>query len=83
MSSVIVNLNIDEQLKDDAEKLFSDLGMNFDDIVTALLKRAVESRTIAIGGCGEDLQIAKDEQLDALSERLIEQNAEAYGELAK
>ena len=47
MATVSVNINIDRQLKEDADKLFSYLGLTFASAITAFLRQSVQERQLA------------------------------------
>ena len=46
MGSVNINLRVDEDLKREADKLFSDLGLNMSVAINMFLKAAVNSESI-------------------------------------
>ena len=47
MPTVSVNINIDRQLKEDADKLFNYLGLSFASAITAFLRQSVQERQLA------------------------------------
>lgn len=85
MNNVNVTLRIDEQLKKQAEELFSDFGLSFNAAITMFLKQAVREQRIPFEVTRNNTVISAmaDDKVAAVSEQLIRQNLTAYKELAK
>lgn len=85
MANVNVTLRMDEQLKKQADELFSDFGLTFNAAMTMFVKQAVREQRIPfeITRNGNSYVAAGDDALAAVSEQLIKQNKTAYEELAK
>lgn len=85
MNNVNVTLRIDEQLKKQAEELFSDFGLSFNAAITMFLKQAVREQRIPFELTRNNTATvtATNEQVAAVSKQLIQQNLAAYKELAK
>ena len=79
MATTNLNIRIDENLKKQAEVLFSDLGLNMSSAITVFLKSAVDYNGIPF----ERNAAASDAELLAVSNELIAKNKEAYKVLAK
>lgn len=83
MANIDVTICMNEDLKKQADALFADLGLSFDVAITLLVKHAVGEQRVPLGTPHDGITIATDEQIDKLSDMLIEKNIAAYKELAK
>ena len=84
MATTNLNIRIDENLKKQAEVLFSDLGLNMSSAITVFLKSAVDYNGIPFEIKKTELNAAaSDAELLAVSNELIAKNKEAYKALAK
>lgn len=83
MANVNVTIRMDEQLKKQAEELFSDFGLSFNAALTMFVKQAVREQRIPFEITRNSVVIVSDETLSSTSERLLKQNKVAYEELAK
>jgi len=84
MATTNLNIRIDENLKKQAEVLFSDLGLNMSSAITVFLKSAVDYNGIPFEiKKTERNAAANDAELLAVSNELIAKNKEAYKVLAK
>lgn len=84
MPTVKITFKTDEKLKTRADKLFAEYGLPLDAALDLFLQHAVREQCVpfdAVRILPPD--IANDKELDAASKKLLEQNAEAYEELAK
>lgn len=84
MATTNLNIRIDEDLKRNAEILFSDLGLNMSSAITIFLKSAVDYRGIPfeIRKTSRTVSV-DDEEILAVSKELINKNKQAYEVLAK
>lgn len=84
MATTNLNIRIDENLKKNAENLFSDLGLNMSSAITIFLKSAVDYRGIPfeIRKTSRTVPV-DDKEILAVSKELINKNKQAYEELAK
>ena len=84
MATTNLNIRIDENLKKQAEILFSDLGLNMSSAITVFLKSAVDFKGIPfeIRKTERNTSVS-DAELLAVSNELITKNKEAYKVLAK
>ena len=83
MANVNVTIRMDEQLKKQAEELFSDFGLSFNAALTMFVKQAVREQRIPFEITRNSVVIVSDETLSSTSEKLLKQNKVAYEELAK
>ncbi len=85
MANVNVTLRIDEQLKKQADELFSDFGLSLNAAMTMFIKQSVREQRIPfeISRNNTALVMASDDALASVSKQLIEKNKTAYEELAK
>ena len=84
MATTNLNIRIDENLKKQAEVLFSDLGLNMSSAITVFLKSAVDYNGIPFEIKKTERNVAAgDAELRAVSNELIAKNKEAYKVLAK
>ena len=72
MANINVTIRMDEQLKAQADELFSDLGLSLEQRIPFEIKRT-EAK----------IQMATDSSVEKLSNQLIAKNRKAYEELAK
>ncbi|MBO4423063.1 MAG: type II toxin-antitoxin system RelB/DinJ family antitoxin [Clostridia bacterium] len=84
MATTNLNIRIDENLKKQAEVLFSELGLNMSSAITVFLKSAVDYNGIPfeIRKTERNASVS-DAELFAVSNELIAKNKEAYKVLAK
>ena len=84
MATTNLNIRIDENLKKQAEILFSDLGLNMSSAITVFLKSAVDYNGIPfeIKKTERNTAVSNSELL-AVSKELIDKNKDAYKVLAK
>ena len=84
MATTNLNVRIDEDLKRNAEQLFSDLGLNMSAAITVFLKSSVDYNGIPfeIKKTGRANAVSDDELL-SVSNALIKKNKGAYEVLAK
>lgn len=85
MANVNVTLRIDEQLKKQADELFSDFGLSLNAAMTMFIKQSVREQRIPfeISRNNAALIITSNDALASVSKQLLEQNKTAYEELAK
>ena len=84
MATTNLNIRIDENLKKQAEVLFSDLGLNMSSAITVFLKSAVDYNGIPFEIKKTERSTAvSDTELLAVSNEMIAKNKEAYMVLAK
>ena len=84
MATTNLNIRIDENLKREAETLFSDLGLNMSSAITVFLKSAVDYRGIPFEIRKSNQAVSvNDEDILSVSKKLIIQNRQAYEALAR
>ena len=84
MANVNVTIRMDEHLKEQADELFSDLGLSMSAAFTMFAKQAVREQRIPFAiKRNVPIAMASDDAVNAVSEKLMQKNAKAYGELAK
>ena len=84
MANVNVTIRMDEHLKEQADELFSDLGLSMSAAFTMFAKQAVREQRIPFEiKRNVPIAVASDDAVNAVSEKLMQKNAKAYGELAK
>ncbi len=84
MATTNLNIRIDENLKKQAEILFSDIGLNMSSAITVFLKSAVDHNGIPFEIKKTERNLAvSDAELLSVSSELIAKNKEAYKVLAK
>lgn len=82
MATVNVTIRMDENLKKQADELFSDLGLSLSSAITMFAKQAVREQRIPFE-VTRNISMASDQTIASISEALIKKNTEAYRELAK
>ena len=84
MATTNLNIRVDEELKKNAERLFSDLGLNMSSAITIFLRSSVDYNGIPFEIKKTDRTgKISNEELISISKSLIEKNKEAYEVLAK
>lgn len=85
MANINVTIRMDEQLKAQADELFSDLGLSLSSAITMFAKQAVREQRIPfeIKRTEAKIQMATDSSVEKLSNQLIAKNRKAYEDLAK
>ncbi len=83
MANINVTIRMEEQLKKQADELFADFGLTLSSAITMFAKQAVREQRIPFEITRRDATYASNIALNEVSEKLIEQNIEAYKELAK
>lgn len=85
MANINITIRIDEELKKEADKLFHELGMSFDTAVTIFAQQAVHEQRIPF-----DIRLpqyravaATSMEVEKISNKCLDENKEAYQELAK
>ena len=83
MANVNVTIRIDENLKKQAEELFSDFGLSFNAAMVMFTKQSVREQRIPFEITRNTISVASSDTLSSISKQLIDQNLNAYNELAK
>ncbi len=83
MATVNVTIRMDEQLKAQADELFSDFGLSLNAAFTMFAKQAVREQRIPFEITRNAVSLASNDDLMSVSRKLMKENAEAYEELAK
>ncbi len=85
MSNTNVTIRLDKNLKEQADLLFSDLGISTNAAITMFIKQAVREQKIPfeIKRVQPDVNFPNQELLTATSKKIIKDNVTAYQELAK
>lgn len=78
MANIDVTIQIDESLKDAADRLFVGLGLSFSEAVVLFAKQCVASGNIPF-----EAAAASDEEIEPISAGLMKKNDKAYKELGK
>lgn len=83
MGTVNVTIRIDENLKKQADELFSDFGLTLNGAITMFIKQAVREQRIPFEITRSTVTTPSDATLAAISKEIINKNRKAYEELAK
>lgn len=83
MANVNVTIRMDENLKKQADELFSDFGLTLNAAITMFTKQAVREQRIPFEITRGTVTTASDAALAATSKEIINKNRKAYEELAK
>lgn len=83
MATVNVTIRMDEQLKRQADELFSDFGLTLNAAINMFAKQAVREQRIPFEITRQPAVFATDEQLQAMSDKLVVKFGDAYKGLAK
>ncbi len=85
MANANMTIRLDENLKVQADELFSDLGISTNAAITMFIKQAVREQRIPfeIKRTQPSIHLATTDMLSSVSKEVIAQNRVAYEELAK
>ncbi len=85
MISSNVTIRIDKDLKDEAEKLFNDLGLTFSGAINIFIRQAIREQGIPfqISKKSEKISFVDDSTLMQTAKEEINKHFDAYHELAK
>lgn len=83
MATVNVTIRMEENLKKQADELFSDFGLTLNSAFNMFAKQAVREQRIPFEITRNTPTLATDATIASLSQKIIEQNMEAYKQLAK
>ena len=78
MANIDVTIQIDESLKEAADRLFDELGLSFSEAVVLFARQCVASGNIPF-----EVAAASDEEIESISSGLMKKNTKAYKELGK
>lgn len=83
MANVNVTIRMDENLKKQAEELFSDFGLSFNAAMIMFTKQSIREQRIPFEITRNTISMASNDALSSVSKELINQNMTAYKELAE
>jgi DNA-damage-inducible protein J len=83
MANVNVTIRMDENLKKQAEELFSDFGLSFNAAMVMFTKQSIREQRIPFEITRNTISMASNDAVSSVSKQLIDQNIVAYKELAK
>ena len=83
MANVNVTIRMDENLKKQAEELFSDFGLSFNAAMIMFTKQSIREQRIPFEITRNTISTASSDTLSSVSKELNDQNMTAYKELAK
>ncbi len=85
MANANMTIRLDENLKQQADALFSDLGISTNAAITMFIKQAVREQKIPfeVKRIQPNITFSANETLADVSRQIIEKNLPAYKELAK
>ena len=83
MANINVTIRMDEDLKKQAENLFSDFGLSLNAAMIMFTKQAIREQRIPFEITRNTVSLAPDNSVASVSKKLIDQNIAAYKELAK
>lgn len=83
MANVNVTIRMDENLKKQAEELFSDFGLSFNAAMIMFTKQSIREQRIPFEITRNTISTASNDALSSVSKELINQNMTAYKELAE
>lgn len=78
MANIDATIQIDESLKEAADRLFDELGLSFSEAVVLFARQCVASGNIPF-----EVAAASDEEIESISSGLMKKNTKAYKELGK
>ena len=83
MANVNVTIRMDEELKKQAEELFSDFGLSFNAAMVMFTKQSIREQRIPFEITRNTVKMATNDEISSVSKELIDKNIEAYKDLAK
>lgn len=84
MANINVTIRMDENLKREAETLFEDFGLTLSTAFTMFVKQAVREQRIPfqVRRITTPVEFASDEEVDRISNELLEKYKDVYKRLA-
>lgn len=79
MSNTTISVRIDSEVKDKADKLFNELGMNMSSAINVFLRQSIREQSIPFSIYIND----DDEELFLDAKKFVDEHIEAFKELAK
>lgn len=79
MSNTTISVRIDSEVKDKADKLFNELGMNMSSAINVFLRQSIREQSIPFNIYIND----DDEELFLDAKKFVDEHIEAFKELAK
>ena len=79
MSNSTISVRIDSEVKDKADKLFNELGMNMSSAINVFLRQSIREQSIPFNISIND----DDEELFLDAKKFVDEHIEAFKELAK
>lgn len=84
MAKVKLTIDLDEELNEQAEKVFSNIGLSVESAITLFIKQSVQNENIPFDiATDRTISYSSDKDIENASARIIEENIIAYEELAK
>lgn len=84
MAKVKLTIDLDEELNEQAEKVFSNIGLSVESAITLFIKQSVQNENIPFDiATDRTISYSSDKDIETASARIIEENIIAYEELAK
>lgn len=80
MANVNVTIRMDENLKKQAEELFSDFGLSFNAAMVMFTKQSIREQRIPFEITRNTISMASNDAVSSVSKQLIDQNMVAYTE---
>ncbi|MET3616581.1 DNA-damage-inducible protein J [Peptoniphilus olsenii] len=78
MANTTISVRIDNEVKEQADKLFSELGMNISSAVNVFLKQAIREQAIPF-----KISINDETRIYNEAEKFVDEHIDAFRELAK
>lgn len=83
MSKTTISVRIDNDVKENSEKLFNELGLNLSNAINIFLRQAIRERAIPFDvSLKEEAKLEEDRMFED-AERFVDEHIEAFKELAK
>lgn len=79
MSNSTISVRIDSEVKDKADKLFNELGLNMSSAINVFLRQSIREQSIPFNIYIND----DDEELFLDAKKFVDEHIEAFKELAK
>lgn len=83
MEAVNVTIRMDKHDRDQANKLFKELGMTFNSAINMFVKQSLREQAIPFKATKNRISFLSNEESDTLTDKLIKNNLKAFKALAK
>lgn len=83
MSKTTVSVRIDNDIKENSEKLFNELGLNLSSAINIFLRQAIREKAIPFNVSLKEEAKLEEDRIFEDAEKFVDKHIDAFKELAK